>query len=395
MAAKTFFQPDVRNVRWSDDEFAERRSAVLERWETGREVASLDECVAAMRAQPSSRNFPRRLREARGENIPLFQVGIGHTTMAEQVEHMTTAEREGVDLILVLTDTYTRKSVYDKAEVAIERALKAPGTKTLNGFPVVNYGTKSKEVFGSVDIPVHITGNVDEEAMLSSEIGYASGASCDFSHSLHDLVQHSRDYSFAKRLQTNQYISRLAGHYTENGVPIEMLTLSNYQGLIPPGLGIAVAVLSLLTSAEQGVKYFSLHRCVEGSLVQDVAAFAAYRRVAAHYIERFGYDVDCVTHAWPWMGGWPADEHEASGLISWCASISLLAGVDWIYLKSIHEAVAFQAPSERCQHPYRARAPTDRADAGGAYEPGDPARSRDDLSRGRSADRHSARDGGR
>jgi methylaspartate mutase epsilon subunit len=337
MTVETFFQPEVSNACWSDAEFEARRRAVLARWRTGDELTSLDECVARSAAMPDRRNFPRRLREAHRDGVPLFQVGIGHTTIPEQIDHMRAAEQEGVDLILVLTDTYTRKSIYEKAESAIERALRVPGSKLLNGFPVVNYGRQSEAVFSSVDIPVHISGNVDEEAMLSSEMGYATGATCDFSHSIHDLVQHSRDYPLSKRLQANQYVSRLAAYYTERGAPIELLTLANYQGLIPPGLGIAVAVLSLLSSAEQGARYFSLHRCIEGCLTQDVAAFAAYRRVADHFVARFGYDVDCVTHAWPWMGGWPENEHEAAALVSWCTSIALLANVDWIYLKSIHE----------------------------------------------------------
>jgi methylaspartate mutase epsilon subunit len=226
--------------------------------------------------------------------------------------------------------------LYDRSQRAIDRAA-VTGEQLLNGFPVVNYGLRSREVFSAVDIPVHISGNVDEEAMLSSEMAFASGCTCDFAHSLHDLVQHSRDYDLARRIQCDQYISHLAGIYTANGAPIEILTLANYQGLIPPSLGMAVAILDLLISAAQGVKYFSLHRCCEGNLVQDVAAFNAYRVVARDYADRFALDVDLVTHAWPWMGAWPYEPDQNAGLVAWCASIAMLGGVDWIYLKSTHE----------------------------------------------------------
>jgi methylaspartate mutase epsilon subunit len=326
------------DTRWTAEEFTEYRSRVLDRWPTGEEIRDLDACVEYSKSLDPGRCFPRRLREARDAGVPLFQVGIGHTTIPEQRDHMTQAVSEGVDLILTLTDTYTRKSSYERAADGIARAIKGPDTRVLNGFPIVNYGLKARELFHSTGVPIHISGNVDEEAMLSSEMGFAAGATCDFTHSLHDLVQHSRDYPLAQRVQNNQYVSRLAAHYTEYGAPIELIALANYQGLVPPGLGIAVAMLSTLSSAAQGAKYISLHRCIEGSLEQDVAAFHAYRRVAEHYLHLFGYDdVDCVTHSWPWMGAWPEPDFENAALVSWCAAVSMLAGVDWIYLKSIHE----------------------------------------------------------
>jgi methylaspartate mutase epsilon subunit len=338
-ASGPFFSGSAVNKRWSDDEFDARRILLLERWRTGEQIADLSEAVAYSRALPRHRSFPHRVREARDTGVPAFEVGIGHTTAPEQEEHMKAAVDEGVDLILTLTDTYTRKSSYERSQAAVDRALASEGRpKLLNGYPIVNYGVEqTRKVWSQIEVPVHISGNVDEEAMLSSEMGYASGATCDFTHTLHDLVQHSRDYPLEQRILSDQYIARLAAHYTENGAPIELLTLANYQSLIPPGLGITVALLSLLRAAGQGAKYFSLQRCIEGCLVQDVAAFDVYRRLGREYAERFGYDVDLVTHAWPWMGAWPADEFENAAMVSWCTSVATLAGVDWIYLKSVHE----------------------------------------------------------
>lgn len=334
-----FFTSQVENRKLTDDEFLAKREAVLSRWKTGREIEDIDSALAYAKSFPAERNFPTRLRQARSEGYPLFQVGIGHTTMQEQKEHMTRAVEEGVDLILVLTDTYTRKSMYASTEAGIEKAVRNPGTRPLNGFPIVNYGLQARDVFKDIPVPIHISGNVDEEAMLSPEMAFACGCTCDFSHSLHDLVQHSRDYPLEKRIQSDQYISRLAGYYTERGVPIELLTLANYQGLIPPGLGIAVALLSMLIAAEQGVRYISLHRCIEGCLEQDVAAFVAYKQLGNEYATRFSYDLDLVTHAWPWMGAWPPGEYENAALVSWCTSVAVLGEVDWVYLKSVHEGL--------------------------------------------------------
>lgn len=334
-----FFDSQVSSRRATDEEFHSRRELVLAQWPTGTEVANLDAAISFAATRPKSKNLPLRVREAKAQNLPLFQVGIGHTTPIEQEEHMVRAVEEGVDLILVLTDTYTRKSLYPNAQAAVDRALASDDRpRLLNGFPIVNYGVHgAREVFEKVDVPIHISGNVDEAAMLTSEIAFAAGCTCDFTHTLHDLVQHSRDYPIERRIQTDQYISRLAGHYTQAGVPIEMLTLANYQGLIPPSLGITVGLLAMLRSAAQGVKYFSLHRCIEGCLTQDVAAFDVYRRLGEEYAAKFGFDVDIVTHSWPWMGAWPPDESENAALVAWCTSIAMLAGVDWIYLKSVHE----------------------------------------------------------
>jgi methylaspartate mutase epsilon subunit len=345
MNFKTSFHPpfaDVRavNKRWSDDEFAARRARVLARWPTGEAIADLDAAVEYARAQPRHRNHSLRVRDAKAVGTPLFQVGIGHTTIEEQREHMQRAVEEGVDLILNLTDTYTRKSAYDKAQAAVDRAsASSERLRLLNGFPIVCYGVDAaRELWEQIDVPKHISGNVDEEAMLSSEIAFASGATCDFTHTLHDLVQHSRDYPLEQRIVNDQYVAHLAGYYTAHGVPIELLTLANYQGMIPPGLGMTVGILSMLRAAQQGAKYFSMHRCIEGCLVQDVAAFDVYMRLADEYAHRFGYhDLHLVRHSWPWMGAWPADEAENAALVSWCTSISLLAGCDWIYLKSVHE----------------------------------------------------------
>lgn len=333
-----FFRESTTSERWDDDELMRRRELVLQSWPTGSQVRDLDACVEYSRSLPPERRFTEVARKARVDGLPRFQIGVGHTAIPEQLEHLKAVCDAGVDLVLSHLDSYTRKSRYDKVEIAIERAAKGESSGNLNGFPITNYGLRTREVFSEVPVPIQVNANNDEENVLSSEIAFASGATCDNSHSLHELVQHSREYPFAQRLQTNQYVARLAAHYTSRGAPIELISYSVYQGLIPPGLGIATSVLNVLVSAAQGAKYFSLNRGTEGCLVQDVAAFQVYRRVADYYLKKLGHDdVDCVTHSWPWMGGWPHPEHENSALVSWSTAIGILSGVEWIYLKSIHE----------------------------------------------------------
>lgn len=340
-----YFQNETTSERWDDDEFFRRREIVLQSWGTGEQVRDLDAGVAYSRSLPAHKRFSDVVRAPRSDGRPRFQVGVGHTGLDDQREHMRMVADAGADLILTQLDSYTRKSRYESAQSAIEQVAAGNKAHSLNGFPVTNYGLRCREVFESIDIPIGVNSNNDEENKLCPEIAFASGSTCDHVHSLHELVQHSRDYPLAKKIQTNQYAARLAAYYTERGAPIELISYSVFQGLIPPGLGIAISVLNVLDCAGQGPKYFSLNRGIEGCLVQDVAAFKAYRRVADRYLKQLGHtDVDYVFHSWPWMGGWPAAEHENGAVIGWTTAISILAGVDWIYLKSVHEGAGVPTP---------------------------------------------------
>lgn len=338
MLPPEYFQENTTSERWDDDEFFRRREIILQTWETGEEVRDINANIEYSRSLPANKRFSDVVRAPRSDGRPRFQIGVGHTTLAEQRDHMRRVTDAGADLILTQLDAYTRKSRYEKAQTAIERVSAGDAAGGINGFPVTNYGLRCREAFEDVSIPIGVNSNNDEENKLCPEIAFASGSTCDHVHSLHELVQHSREYPLAKKIQTNQYAARLAAYYTERGAPIELISYSVFQGLIPPGLGIAISVLNVLDCAGQGPKYFSLNRGIEGCLVQDVAAFKAYKRVADFYLKRFGYDdVDYVFHSWPWMGGWPIPEHENGAILGWSTAIAMLAGVDWIYLKSVHE----------------------------------------------------------
>ena len=109
--------------------------------------------------------------------------------------------------------------------------------------------------------------------------------------------------------------------------------------LIPPGVGIAVAVLEMLMAAGQGVKHYSMGLCQSLDLFQDVAALWALEEVGREYLDRLGYGevfFSTVTHQW--MQAFPTDEPRAYAIIILGGIIAALSGATQIITKSTHEA---------------------------------------------------------
>ena len=55
---------DIQNKRISDDEFNRIRQQVLTQWPTGKDV-DIEEAVAYHKAMPESRNFSKKLLDAK------------------------------------------------------------------------------------------------------------------------------------------------------------------------------------------------------------------------------------------------------------------------------------------------------------------------------------------
>jgi methylaspartate mutase epsilon subunit len=109
--------------------------------------------------------------------------------------------------------------------------------------------------------------------------------------------------------------------------------------LIPPGVGIAVAVLEMLMAAGQGVKHYSMGLCQSLDLFQDVAGLWALEEVGREYLNRLGYGevfFSIATHQW--MQAFPADEPRAYAIIILGGVIAALSGATQIITKSTHEA---------------------------------------------------------
>ena len=85
---------DIQNKRISEAEFMALRQEVLAQWPTGRDV-DLEEAVAYHKSMPQSRNFSRKLLEAKAKGITLVQPRAGVPVVEEHIKLMQYLEKEG------------------------------------------------------------------------------------------------------------------------------------------------------------------------------------------------------------------------------------------------------------------------------------------------------------
>ena len=74
--------------------------------------------------------------------------------------------------------------------------------------------------------------------------------------------------------------------------------------------------------------------------MQDIAAIRTLEELTDEYLKKYGYDdVQVTTVLHQWMGGFPADEAKAFGVISSGSLIAALAKATKVIVKTPHEAV--------------------------------------------------------
>ena len=148
-----------------------------------------------------------------------------------------------------------------------------------------------------------------------------------------------------------QYVDRLTGLYEEMGVSINREPYGPLTGtLVPPCISHAVAVIEALLAAEQGVKNITVGYGQCGNLVQDIAAIRVLEELTNAYLERYGYsDVVVTTVLHQWMGGFPADEAKAFGVIATGSLIAALSKATNVIVKSPHEAIGIPTMEANAQ----------------------------------------------
>ncbi len=109
---------------------------------------------------------------------------------------------------------------------------------------------------------------------------------------------------------------------------------------MPPCVSHAVAIIEALLAAEQGVKNITVGYGQCGNLIQDVATIQTLEELTEEYLKKYGYgDVVVTTVLHQWMGGFPADEPKAFGVISLGSTIAALAKATKVIVKTPHEAI--------------------------------------------------------
>lgn len=335
----------IRNKRLTDDQFFKiRREEVLPQWETGKAIENLDQCIEAARELSEGKNFALKLIEAKKKDqhmlIPQFGRALTEYTLEgiQFVEQAFDAEQYGAWTIY--SDSYTRKNDYKSAAAGIERSKKE-GMSMLNGWPVVNFGVEeARRIRRETRLPLHFN-STDEDGRLASEIVLAAGWNGCSVRSLQEVIAHCKDIPLEEEIRINQYEARLAGIYTERGVPICPYNASHLSGYDSAGYRSFVCVSEALLAAEQGVKYQFITHGLNMNMIQDVAMIKVTERLCYEYCSRFGYnDVEFFTAAFPFLGAWPPRDDEANAMIAWNAAITMMGGFTGVILKCQDEAFA-------------------------------------------------------
>lgn len=341
---------ELKNKKWSDEQFYKIREEILNHWATGRDVADLKANAEYLRSVPEHKNFSLKLKKAKDEGVTLAQPRAGVALIDAHIELLQHLQSEGeADLLPSTIDSYTRQNRYKECEIGIEESKKA-GRSMLNGFPVVNHGVAGcRQVLESVNLPLQARHGTPD-ARLLTEIIHAGGWTSNEGGGISYNIPYAKSVSVERTILDWQYCDRLAGIYEEMGIKINREPFGPLTGtLVPPSMSNSVAIIEALLAAEQGVKNITLGYGQCGNVVQDVAAIRALVELSEEYFVKYGYEVELTTVFHQWMGGFPADEAKAFGLISWGAATAALAGATKVIVKTTHEALGIPTKEANAQ----------------------------------------------
>ena len=331
---------DIQNKRISDEEFARLRQEVLAQWPTGKDV-DMEEAVAYHKSMPVERVFSKKLSDAKKAGKTLVQPRAGVPVIEEHIKLMQYLEEQGeADLLPTTIDSYTRQNRYEEAENGIAES-KRLGRAMLNGFPAVNHGVAGcRQVVESVNIPVQVRHGTPD-ARLLAEISMAGGFTSYEGGGISYNLPYCKNIPMERTIRDWQYVDRLMGVYEEMGVSINREPYGPLTGtLVPPCISHAAAIIEALLAAEQGVKNITVGYGQCGNLVQDIAAIRVLQELTDEYLQKYGYnDVEVTTVLHQWMGGFPADEAKAFGVIATGSLIAALSKATKVIVKTPHEAV--------------------------------------------------------
>ena len=341
---------DIQNKRIPEDQFQALRKEVLTQWPTGKDV-DFQEAVDYHKAMPKNRIFSQKLLDAKKDGVTLIQPRAGVALLDEHIKLLTYLQDKGeADLLPTTIDSYTRQNRYAEAEDGIKESIKN-GRSMLNGFPAVNHGVHAcRQLIESLDIPVQVRHGTPD-ARLLTEITYAGGFTAYEGGGISYNLPYTKNVPMEQTIRDWQYVDRLTGMYEEAGVSINREPYGPLTGtLVPPCISNAVAVIEALLAAEQGVKNISVGYGQCGNLTQDVAAIRTLEELTDEYMEKSGHsNVHVTTVFHQWMGGFPADEAKAFGVISWGSAAAALSKATKVIVKTPHEAVGIPTMEANAQ----------------------------------------------
>lgn len=333
---------ELKNKKWTEEEFFEVRKKVLATWKTGNDPElNLEDAIEYIKKLPEHKNFAIKLAKAKANGSrTLVQPRAGVPVIQKHIELLQHLEDSGADFLPSTIDSYTRQNRYVEAEKGIEESIRE-NRAMLNGFPAVNHGVNGcRMVLDSVNVPLQARHGTPDSRLLA-EVIHAAGWTSNEGGAISYNVPYAKSISIEDSIKYWQYCDRLVGYYEEHGVTINREPFGPLTGtLVPPSISNTIGIIEALLAAEQGVKNITVGYGMGGNIVQDVAAIRTLQEQTDEYLKKFGYnDVIVTTVFHQWMGGFPQDEAEALGLISMSSTVAALSGATKMITKTPHESV--------------------------------------------------------
>lgn len=329
------------NKKWPIEKFLKMRKEVLASYPTGNDpMLDFKVAIQTLKNVPEHKNFALKLIKAQKEGKTYLQPRAGVATIDQQIELMQYLEASGADFLPATVDSYTRQNRYQDAEDAISESNRI-GRSLLNGFPVVNHGVQGcKKVFDAVNLPMQARHGTPD-ARLLSEIIHAAGWTSNEGGGISYNIPYAKSISLIDSIYYWQYCDRLVGYYEEQGISINREPFGPLTGtLVPPSIAITIGIIEALLAAEQGVKHITVGYGQCGNMIQDIAAIHALKELTEYYMKKYHYNDMVITTVFhQWMGGFPADEAKATGLIAMASSVAQLAGATKMITKTPYESI--------------------------------------------------------
>jgi len=332
---------DLKNKKWTLEYFLKVRNEVLAAWPTGlSHLLDLDVAVSNLKKVPQHKNFAYVLEQGKKLGRTLVQPRAGVAVLEDHIELMKHLEAAGADFLPSTIDSYTRHNRYLEAENGISESKKAKRS-LLNGFPAVNHGVEGcMHVLENVNVPLQARHGTPDGRLLA-EIIHAAGWTSNEGGGISYNIPYAKSVSIADTIKYWQYCDRLVGYYEDHGVHINREPFGPLTGtLVPPSISNSVGIIEALLAAEQGVKNITVGYGQGGNITQDVAAVRALQDQTEEYLSKYGYkDMVVTTVFHQWMGGFPADESEALGLISLASTVAALSKATKMITKTPYESI--------------------------------------------------------